>query len=445
MAEMLWYLLRDLNLFNSSFQQQPSDIRQQQWTTRIYISLLALALVILTLYGMLSFQTKVIQVHKPSLSTVQHLQSQASLVSSLQCPCTQLSVPYGQIIQLQAFYHQVCSSDFVSVRWVNALGDTRKAVSALNNKLIRSLDFSGSQTLFKLLKALCSLSNETIANSLQTFEQTQLVGAQLLIADQFINQMHSAINQFKSETANRMLHFVQLLRNITHVNQILTGAYGNFIMNIGDSPNYNASLSILTYDNSNDTSTSICSCANDSSCRYNWGIYLDSLSDTPLYSVPGLYWTCFPVESLLQSTLECFYDNQDCLNIMMGLYNVSSFNNFSRLISSSNAGHYMINSTIGSIFTEMFIESWDESTNYSSYFTQCQPASCSYKILRRDSLPEIITRIIGLIGGLSVSLRILVPFLVTACVGIIRSCWPRHQQTLTEPSKSIFYSSLEYC
>ncbi|CAF1573372.1 unnamed protein product [Adineta steineri] len=432
MAVLVWHSLRDLNLFKSSLQQQPSDIKQQQWTTRIYISLLALALAILTLYGILSVETKLIQVTKPSLSTVQQLQSQVSLVSSLQCPCTQLTVPYEKLVQLQPFYHQICSSDFLSDRWINSLYNVMKAIMSLNSASVSTLDFSQTQSVFGLLKAICNLCNETITNSLQTFTQTQLVGAQLLTADQFENQMLSNINQFKLETANGMLHFLQVMRNITYVNQILTGASTNFFMGITGSPNYNASLSIAYYDNSNDTSSDICSCANDSSCKTNWGVFLNTSAYTPAYSVPGFYLGCFPVESLLQSTLECFYDNQDCLTIMYKLYNVSSFSNFTRLNSSSDASRFTIHSTIGSIFEEMFIESWKESTNYSSYFAQCQPVSCSYKAVRRDSLLETITRIIGLIGGLFVSLRILVPFLVMVCARIIRSRMSWHQQIMIE-------------
>ncbi|CAF1303056.1 unnamed protein product [Adineta steineri] len=437
LAKPIWNSLVNLNLFKSSPRQQPSDIRQQLWTTRIYITLLILALIILTLYGMLSFETKLIQVNKPSFSTVQQLQSksQINLISSLQCPCTQLTVSYGQFIQFHPFYHQICSSDFISERWIDAFDDITSDFLQQNVFVLAYVDFLFSQTLFVLLKGLCSFSNETIANALQTFEQNQLVDTQLLTVDEFTNQISSVINQFELETKNTFLHFLQLLRNITHVNQILSGTGSNYIIDIASPPNYTTSLSIATY--YDDNSSDICSCANDSSCKMNWGLFTGNPAVIQVYTIPEFYYACQPVESLLQSTLKCFYDDQDCLSIIINFYNVSSFNNFTRLNSSSHASRFMRNSTIGSLLSEMFIESWSESTNYSSYFAQCQPSSCSYTISQRNSLLEILTTLVGLIGGLSVSLRILVPFLVMACIGVIQRLFSQRQRTLTEATSPL--------
>ncbi|CAF3889333.1 unnamed protein product [Adineta steineri] len=429
--------LIDLNLFKSSLRQQPTDIKQQLWTTRIYITLLIIALAILTLYGILSFEIKLIQVNKPSFSTVQQLrsQSQTNLISSLQCPCTNLTATYSEFIELQPFYHQVCSSDFVSERWIDAFGDMRAHLSPRYVQFAANSDFSFAQPLFLLLEGLCNFSNETVTNSLQTFEQNQLVGTQLLSVTEFTEQMSSVISIFELETKSPFLHFLELLRNITHVNQIVSAAGSNFYINITGPPNFTTSLSIMTYND--DNSSNICSCANDSSCKMNWGLFIGNPADTQVYTIPELYFACQPVESLLQSTLKCFYDDQDCLSTIINFYNVSSFNNFTRLNSSSHASRFMINSTIGSLLSEMFIESWSESTNYSSYFDQCQPSSCSYTIPQRNSLLETITRIVGLIGGLSVSLRILVPFIVMACMGVIRRLWSQHQPALTEATRPL--------
>ncbi|CAF1008864.1 unnamed protein product [Adineta steineri] len=438
LAKLIWHSLVNLNLFKSALRQQPSDIKQQRWTTRIYITLLIAALAILTLYGLLNFEMKLIQVNEPSFSTVQQLQTQSqfNLISSLQCPCTNLTVPYDQFIQLQPFYHQICSSDFVSDRWIDALSALE--IEYLFQSGVTYYDssaFMATEPLFVLLKALCNFSTETVANSLHRFEQTQLVGTQLLTADEFTNQMSSAINQFELETTNTFLHFLQLLRNITHVNQILSGSGSSFNITIAGPPNYTTSLSIMTYND--DNSSNICSCANDSSCKSNIGLFIGEPATIRVYSLPEFYFACQPVESLLQSTLKCFYDDQDCLDIIINFYNVSSFNNFTRLNSSSHASHFMRNSTIDSLLSKMFIESWSNSTNYSSYVAQCQPSSCSYTIPQRNNLLETITRIVGLIGGLSVSLRILVPFLVMACIEVIRRLCSQHQQTLTEATSPL--------
>jgi hypothetical protein len=432
----LWHSLVNLNLFESSKQRQPSDIKQQCWTTRLYIVLLASGVVILTFYLLLRHETKSIQVTKPSLSFIKDLQQSQSdgLISSLQCPCTQLTIPYGELVQLQPFYHQVCSSDFVSLRWIDAVGDTIHADSTENYYL----DFHNTAPLFQLLKSMCDFSNATVMNSLQTFEQNQLVTAELLDGDLFNNQTLSAIDQFKVETTNKFVHFLQIMRNFTYINQILTGSFDNFDVQIAPSPSHAAALFIWSYSTSDGNLSLSCSCANNPSCKTTTGIYTGHHGQWIVhYIVPGLYTACFPVESLLQSTLECFYDNQDCLTFLINYYNASFFSNFTQLNSSSSASQFAANSTIGTLLGELFIEYWSGSPNYSAYFAQCQPASCSYEISRADTVPEAMTTVVALIGGLSVALHMLTPMLVSICVGLMQRAL-RHQHAPNEPGKNTF-------
>ncbi|CAF1007600.1 unnamed protein product [Adineta steineri] len=392
--------LVDLNLFKSSLRQQPSDIKQQRWTTRIYIGLLALALIILTLQGLLSYETKLIQVSNPSFSTVQQLQSQTNLISSLQCSCTQLTIPYGQFIQLQPFYHQVCSSAFVTDDWIIAFDDLITALITIKGYTsFNGYDFAFSQPLFVLLQALCVFSNETITSALQIFQRTPLVGAQLLTVNDFTNQISSVIREFELETTSTFIHFIQLLSNITYVNQIMSASESNFYPAVNGPPNYLPSVTMRTQTTSIGNSSYTCSCANDATCEIQWGLYTDYSTDILMYSIPGFFFGCQLVDSLMQSTLECFYDNQACLDIIINIYNVSTFGNFTRLNSSIIGSRFAINSTIESLVSQMFIESWAQSVNYSSYFTNCQPASCSYTISQRNNLVETITRIISLIGA----------------------------------------------
>lgn len=432
--------LYNLNLFQSSLRRELSDFKLQQWITRIYILLLGLALTVLMFYGLLNIEIRTIHVNKPTFKIVQQLQLQNDINSSLQCPCTQLTIYYGEFIQLYPYYHQVCSSAFVSNSWFNFFKVMSDAFSKLHHSAYSpSLSFHWSSSIFQLLTTLCNFVNTTVAHSLQTFEQKQFVSAQLLAIDHFESQMFAAIEQFQLETTNSFLQFIQLMRNITYVNQIISGSSGASAMVVITSPNFDIFMEFTTFENSDDNSSNLCSCANDISCHQQWGLFNSPFADTPIYFVPNLYSACFPIESLLQSTLECFYDNKDCLTIIMKFYNLTSLDSFTRLNSSSHASRFMINTTVRSLLSAMFIESWNQSINYSSYFTQCQPLSCSYQVSQHNSLLETVIRIIGLIGGLSVSLRILVPFLVLLCAKIIRSqWWSHHRQTPGQPSKNLF-------
>ena len=419
-VEYIWRSLIGINLFKSSLRQHPSDIKQQFWTSRIYILCLSLGIVILTFYAVLNIKQKSIEVKNPALETALHLQLQREYNASLQCSCKQINIPYGELIQLQPIYHQVCSSFLVSDDWAYKV---RALLQYYPDVSLHRLDFRRSYQLFYLLSRLCVLINETVVTSLQTFDQTELVTSDLLSAGLFENQMISIVRKFQTELVKSFLRFYQLTRNVIYINQYFSTA------NIGplEISDRRTSLSIHSYSGENGNTSYVCSCANDITCKSQLGLYDTNYISTPKNLVAGLYRACFSIESLLQSTLECFYDDQDCLANVLDFYNDSSIpNNLTRLDSSLNS-RFKTNSTIGSLFSEFFIEYWNQSLNYSSYFSLCQPASCIYKLLRGNSLLETATLVLGLAGGLSVFLRILVPFIVTIVLGLIQS---RQQQNI---------------
>ncbi|CAF3692114.1 unnamed protein product [Adineta steineri] len=432
LLQLLWHSIIHLNLFSSSFRQQPSDIKQQRWMTRLYIVWLTFALVILIFYLLLRSETKLIEVTNPSLTMAKELQQSQSqgLVSSLQCPCAQLTVPYGALVHLQPIYHQVCSSDFVSSRWITAVSRTIRSGDTPNYYR----DFHNSAALFQLLKSLCTFSNNTIVSALEIFEQIQLISADLLSVDLFTNQILSAIDQFKLETVNDFQGFLQIMRNLTFVNQLLTGAHSNYDVRV-NATSIPPTAAMYPWGYNNDNASFSCACANDPSCKVTTGLYSGTHGNwVDHYTVPGLYTACFPVESLLQSTLECFYDNQVCLSFLFNYYNVSSVNNFTLLNSSSSASHYLPNATVGSLLAELFIEYWNGSPNYSAYFVQCQPTLCSYQTAGKNTVIEAITQIVSLIGGLSVSLRLLTSIVIAIFISIIQRT--RRQQNVPDQSVS---------
>lgn len=62
----------------------------------------------------------------------------------------------------------------------------------------------------------------------------------------------------------------------------------------------------------------------------------------------------------------------------------------------------------------MMIETWNENFNYNQYYEKCAPKLCTYLIIIRNNALYVIITMIGLIGGLSVALRIIVPFAVSS-------------------------------
>ncbi|CAF1460917.1 unnamed protein product [Adineta ricciae] len=111
----------------------------------------------------------------------------------------------------------------------------------------------------------------------------------------------------------------------------------------------------------------------------------------------GMLAGCYPLESILQSTMACFY-NKTCISQLsyVGRLNVST------LVSS----HFPLNTTVESIINELMIEELISNISYDSYFNGCAPLSCTYTYVDDNHVVEAITRLIGLYGGLIIICRL---------------------------------------
>ncbi len=413
---------------------EPIDIAHQLWSTRVYIGLICLCVLILTLYSSVSMGTRVIQIDNPSLNTVEQLEKQGY---SLICPCEQLSINYADLFELTPAYHQVCSSVFITSEWIGYLND----ITGHSGISYVDTDFRAtSSSSFQILNSMCSLSNQTVLNALFQLGQTQLITNQLLQADLFTNQIDSIIEYFKVTLPNNLLRLVQLIRNITHINQFISGGDANFRVGYYTDKQSSMTLAILKiwgFSSPASDGTPDCLCAYNISCGINSVLYKYDKNGNPTkvyYTLPDFYMRCFPIESLLPSTLECFYDNNPCFDI---INNVSSkiMKNFTRL-NSSQPSRFPINVTINDLLEALFLESWLTTLYYPNYFDKCQPIYCSYTIIQRRTPLEIVTTITGLIGGLSTILKFLSPYIVAGLFYLIHRYQHRYLTNNTEMQQS---------
>jgi hypothetical protein len=142
------------------------------------------------------------------------------------------------------------------------------------------------------------------------------------------------------------------------------------------------------------------------------------------YIVPGFQIGCYPLEALLQSTLECLYDIS-CIDQLKSMYNQTNltFNALDASLSSPTR-------TVQSLVDTLLVETWETNVTYDQYYTACTPLSCTYTYNGEISLLYTITTIIGLYGGLSVMLKLIVPALVKIGYRIVSSRHRRVQQTV---------------
>ena len=71
------------------------------------------------------------------------------------------------------------------------------------------------------------------------------------------------------------------------------------------------------------------------------------------------------------------------------------------------------------------IEQWNDEVLFNSYFEQCNPAFCLYTYNTRQDLADIFTTTIGLIGGLTTVLKIIVILIVAFVAFIIKKKRPQ--------------------
>jgi hypothetical protein len=125
------------------------------------------------------------------------------------------------------------------------------------------------------------------------------------------------------------------------------------------------------------------------------------------WRVPGFLVGCYPLEALLQSTLECLY-NVECIEKLKTMY--YRMNITTRPLNLTRSNPY---ATVQSLVNELLIDRWETNVVYERYYAACKPFSCSYSTTERANLLYIISTIVSLFGGLSVVFKLITPTIVS--------------------------------
>ncbi|CAF1521372.1 unnamed protein product, partial [Adineta steineri] len=403
--------LIDLNLFQRVPPTQDENIlRQERYTTRLYIILLIMSLIIFTIFTSIVPQT--IHITSESLSPEKFSQLYQQYPKTLDCPCTQTTIDYQLMCNITPQYHEVCSSEFVSSRWIN-IEFNKPSMANLSTDDFRYQ----SQFHFQLLSTLCQMADEIVQDSLQSFNQTKFVTNKLLDRQSFKTQIDSIVADFKKSLPPLFQRVIQLIKTNFNINQFITPMNSEFDRDTGDDE-LNRYIDIRTfyrlrsekqnYSVNEETLNNALFCYSISSfeCYQETRIKEYAINDI----IPGMVQSWFPFQALLMSTLECFY-NETCLsNIKLYINSTQSSINITTLNSSSlNNSQY---DRIETLANDLFIRSWDNESSYQSYFNHCHPLTCQYSYKSRLNFIYIGTKIIGFMGGINVVLNLLLPFIV---------------------------------
>ena len=93
-----------------------SENEQQIYSTRLYVLLLNVILLMIILFTLFYSQTYITTINSPSFSTYKKLFNQYS--NFLSCPCSTITIPYQSFVSINYSRHPLCS--FVNEEWILA-------------------------------------------------------------------------------------------------------------------------------------------------------------------------------------------------------------------------------------------------------------------------------------------------------------------------------------
>ncbi|CAF1430786.1 unnamed protein product [Adineta steineri] len=398
----------NLNLFevdpDSGEREDELKRRSNIIATRIYLIVLILTLIAIAIGLRSTSETIIITLEYPTKYQL------ASLTLDNQCPCSRSSLSYDKFILIQPIFHQVCSSDFVSDRWINSFSDTLNV--SINWYLQTIGDFrKHGRSYFQALLGYCHLSQSGIEESIRSFYGSTLISPYALSETVFRAQIEETIKQFQVTAVQGFAAQLDLVLNIMSRNQLISALQTDvlylYLM-------YSYNFYQLTVYNSiyTDSVGQYCSCQTKSDCRTP--SFLQLLSDNEydyyggddFFIIPGVFTGCTPMTAIQLSQLECFY-NQSCIDRLISYFNTTE--KFTAL-NISWQSRFTENSTIDSIVREAMIEEWITNISYDKYYTQCIPISCTYTQVKQNDYTSLITKLIGLLSGLTIIFGFSIPY-----------------------------------
>jgi hypothetical protein len=183
-------------------------------------------------------------------------------------------------------------------------------------------------------------------SSLQQFFNQPLVTTHIISENLFEFQAIRLIKDWKVITINNFLRTLQLIRITQHGNH-LAAAHTNLRFDVSKASNRFHVNSLVNYNH--------CNCMLSASCHSPMGVFRTTgFGDEFQSHIPGYFGGCFRLEALLNSTLECFY-NQTCVDQMYAEFQGWHCEaNSTALDDTRNSP----NESIYSIVKQLFVDDW---------------------------------------------------------------------------------------
>jgi hypothetical protein len=282
----------------------------------------------------------------------------------------------------------------------------------LDTPLPYSFDFRQmtGPIFFNLLEIYCTLTHDIIENRLKLFRSTDYITKTVVNRDIFFEQQNRSIQLFKTGLISAFALPLEIFIMIIQWNSLLTWSNTNYAVDFVLSSSLSVIISAVFFHDS-------CACFfhNGVCLAQAYILYRESNGTAivieRLWPVPNILIGCYPFQGSLWSSLSCLY-NESCLSELIKYLQPTIKMNISLLEKHSLTSIFNSNTIIRDITYQLMVEKWEENIIYELYYEKCNPKQCTYTYVQRFLVSYIISAILGIIGGLSLVLRLIIPNLV---------------------------------
>ena len=219
---------------------------------------------------------------------------------------------------------------------------------------------------WQIISSFCTISNNTWSNIIQTFQASYIISPTPLTEQSVRNQVREVLSYEKSLSQTTLTRNLCLLQRLVSGNRLVSGVPTNFELRY---PNDTNPPEMFTKKYGN------CSCVTIDGCPHI--ATFNNTTNGQLITIPGMIADCLIVDSVLASTLECYYD-RECIFLLH-----QSLDNETQPLSSHRNKYFTVNSTIRMLFDEIMTDEFIPDIHLELYYSECNPTYCVYSYVRR--------------------------------------------------------------
>lgn len=404
-----------MNFFRSS-DTSPAALRQQRWSTRLYLAFLLSCIAILLFYTNIEVHTRTITYVKPSVSDFERLLLQNP--DNIQCPCSQKSIYYDIFLvqQYVEHYHPVCASVFISDTWISYLDSDTPVQFG-----VPGIDFRRwGAHFFGVLKDFCYIAKQNVESSVSELRSRRFIIDQMISREEFVKEINSIIKHFYSSISAVFRRNLEIFLLIAHSDAFFSRLDLNWRLFMSEIYNPNATFYSTPVHLHNSNTHTNCSCATSRLCFTEVDLFdYDNWALVSYHTIPGLYRGCSLIETVLQSSLGCFYSSE-CINSL--IYAISNHSYISTMYwpmllekiepLNDSLSRFFKNDSLSTVINAMFIESWMSNISYENFFSACAINECTFSYYYHFDFMYIVRTFLSVYSGLILFLQYISPLTV---------------------------------